>query len=129
MLMPRILLTIASLLMAAAVALAAVGAHALPVGSHPGDLWWTAVFWHALSALGLFAVGAAWTRFHWAWGTLGAVLMVVGVMLFSGTLYVQGVNGMGQGTFLAPTGGTLLILAWLALAVAALRGSRSRSPR
>jgi uncharacterized membrane protein YgdD (TMEM256/DUF423 family) len=124
MLMPRILLTVASLLMAAAVALAAVGAHALPDIAHPGGIWWTAVFWHAVTGVALFAVGAGWGRFHWAWGTLGAAMMAVGVVLFSGTLYVQGVNGWGQGTFLAPTGGTLLILAWLSLAVAAMRGPR-----
>lgn len=124
MLMPRILLTVASLLLAAAVALAAVGAHAVPDAAHPGGLWWTAVFWHAIGGLGLFAIGAAWGRFHWAWGTLGAALMLVGVVLFSGTLYVQGANGWGAGTFLAPTGGTLLILAWLAMAVAAARGPR-----
>lgn len=124
MLMPRILLTVASLLMAAAVALAAVGAHAVPDANHPGGLWWTAVFWHTATGLGLFGVGAAWARLHWAWGTLGSALLVVGVVLFSGTLYTEGVSGLGQGTFLAPTGGTMLILAWLAIAAAALRGPR-----
>lgn len=124
MLMPRILLSLACFLLAAAVALAAAGAHAVPDAAHPGSAWWTAVFWHAVSGLGLLAVAAAWGRFDWAWGTLGACLMVAGVVLFSGTLYVQGVNGAASGTFLAPTGGTLLILAWLAMAVAALRGPR-----
>lgn len=124
MMMPRILLTLASIMLAAAVALAAVGAHSAPDAAHPGGTWWTAVFWHAISGLGLFGIGAAWGRFHWAWGTLAAVLMVVGIVLFSGTLYVQGVSGWGPGTMLTPTGGTLLILAWLSLAVAALRGPR-----
>lgn len=124
MLMPRILLTVASLLLAAAVALAAIGAHSAPDAAHPGGIWWTAVFWQAVSGLGLFAIGAAWGRFHWAWGTLGAALLVVGIVLFSGTLYIQGISGWGPGTFLTPTGGTLLILAWLAMAVAALRGPR-----
>lgn len=122
--MPRLLLAAASLLLAAAVGLAALGAHAVPDARHPGGIWWTAVFWHALTGIGLFAVGAAWGRFHWAWGTLGAALLVVGVALFSGTLYMQGLNGWGSGTFLAPTGGTLLILGWLALAMAAIRGPR-----
>jgi len=122
--MARLVLTIAAALMAAAVALAALGAHAAPDAAHPGGVWWTAVFWHAVSALGLFAVGAAWGRFHWAWGTLGAVLLLVGTMLFSGSLYIQGWTGFGPGTFLAPTGGTLLILAWLAIAIAAARGAR-----
>lgn len=124
MLMPRILIATASFLLAAAVALAAIGAHAVPDVTHPGGLWWTAVFWHAISGLGLFAVGAAWGRFDWAWGTLGAALLALGTVLFSGTLYVQGVSSWGSGTFLAPTGGTLLILAWLSLAVAAVRGPR-----
>ena len=124
MFMSRILLSVSSLLLAAAVGIAAIGAHAVPDATHPGGIWWTAVFWHALTGIGLFAVGAAWGRFHWAWGTLGAVLMLAGVVLFSGSLYVQGVIGWGPGTFLAPTGGTLLILAWLALAVAAFRGPR-----
>jgi uncharacterized membrane protein YgdD (TMEM256/DUF423 family) len=82
------------------------------------------VFWHAISGIGLFAIGAAWGRFHWGWGTLGAALLVVGVVLFSGTLYVQGAGSWGPGTFLTPTGGTLLIMAWLSMAVAAFRGPR-----
>lgn len=122
MLMPRFLLSLASVLLAAAVAFAAVGAHTVPDAAHPGGLWWTAVFWHAVTALGLFVVGAAWSRFHWAWGTLGSALLVLGLVLFSGMLYVQGINGWGPGTFLTPTGGTLLILGWLSLAVAAVRG-------
>jgi uncharacterized membrane protein YgdD (TMEM256/DUF423 family) len=124
MLMSRILLFIASVLLAAAVALAAIGAHAVPDAAHPGGIWWTAVFWHAITGVGLFAVGAAWNRFHWAWGALGSVLMLVGVVLFSGTLYVKGINAWETGTFLTPTGGTLLVLAWLAMAVAAVRGPR-----
>ncbi len=124
MLMPRILFATASILLAAAVGLAAIGAHAVPDANHPGGLWWTAVFWHAITGLGLLGVGAGWEKFHWAWGTLGASLLVIGVVLFSGSLYVQGVNGWGKGTFLAPTGGTLLLLAWLAMAVAAMRGPR-----
>ncbi|HEY9566975.1 MAG TPA: DUF423 domain-containing protein [Thalassobaculum sp.] len=122
--MPRFLLATASVLLATAVALAAIGAHAAPDVTHPGDLWWTAVFWQAVTGIGLFAIGAAWGRFHWGWGTLGAILLVIGVVLFSGTLYVRGVSGWGPGTFLTPTGGTLLILAWLAMAVAAIRGPR-----
>ena len=124
MFMSRIILAIASILMAAAVALAAIGAHTAPDAAHPGGIWWTAVFWHAITALGLFAVGAAWNRFHWAWGTLGSVLLIVGVVLFSGTLYVRGVGAWETGSVLTPTGGTVLILAWLALAVAAVRGPR-----
>lgn len=124
MLMSRIVLFIASILLAAAVALAAIGAHAVPDAAHPGGLWWTAVFWHAVTGVGLFAVGAAWGRFHWAWGTLGATLMLVGVVLFSGTLYVKGISAWETGSFLTPTGGTLLVFAWLAMAVAALRNPR-----
>lgn len=124
MFVPRILLTVAAVLLASAVALAAVGAHAVPDATHPGGVWWTAVFWHALTGLGLFAVGAAWGRLHWAWGALGAALLVAGAALFCGTLYVQGVDGWEPGSVLTPTGGTLLILAWLALAVGAARGPR-----
>src|SRR3546814_10790295 len=98
MLMPRFLLATASVLLATAVALAAIGAHAAPDVTHPGDLWWTAVFWQAVTGIGLFAIGAAWGRFHWGWGTLGAILLVIGVVLFSGTLYVRGVSGWGPGT-------------------------------
>jgi len=38
MLMPRILLTLSSLLLAAAVGLAALGAHAVPDATHPGGI-------------------------------------------------------------------------------------------
>jgi uncharacterized membrane protein YgdD (TMEM256/DUF423 family) len=121
----KLFLVLGGLAGAAGVALGAFGAHALKARL-PADLlavWQTAVqyhLWHALAlvAAGLLALqlpGSAPLR--WAgW------LMVAGLLLFSGSLYVLALSGMRWLGAITPFGGAAWIAAWLLLAWAALRG-------
>ena len=52
-------------------------------------------------------------------GTLAAFGFVIAAALFAGDLSLRQYAGHSLFPFAAPTGGTLLILSWLALAVAA----------
>lgn len=71
--------------------------------------------WHAT---GLLALGA------WRLPNTGpvAVLLVLGTLVFSGSLYVMALSGWRVLGMITPIGGTLLIAGWLLLAWRALRG-------
>jgi uncharacterized membrane protein YgdD (TMEM256/DUF423 family) len=106
---------------AAGVALGAFGAHALKsrLSADMLAVWQTAVqyhFWHALAlvAIGVLALHLpASTALKWAGG-----LMVAGLVLFSGSLYVLALSGTRWLGAVTPFGGVAWIGAWFLLAVA-----------
>ena len=120
----RLALTLATLLLCAAVGLGAFGAHALKARLAPDmqAIWQTAVQYHAWHALGLLAVGLFTMQRPDAPGaSLAAWLFVAGIALFSGSLYalaLSGVRGLGAVT---PFGGVAFLAGWLAFAWAAWR--------
>jgi len=120
----RLALTLAALLLFAAVGLGAFGAHALKTRLAPDmqAIWQTAVQYHAWHALGLLAVGLFTVQRPDAPGaSLAAWLFVAGIALFSGSLYalaLSGVRGLGAVT---PFGGAAFLAGWLAFAWAAWR--------
>lgn len=69
-----------------------------------------------LLALGLW--GAAGQRSHWAL-LLAAALLALGVLLFSGLIYLRVLTGYNGLSHLVPTGGMALIVGWLVLLPAA----------
>jgi uncharacterized membrane protein YgdD (TMEM256/DUF423 family) len=121
----KLFVVLGALAGAAAVALGAFGAHALKARLTPDQLavWQTAVqyhFWHALAlvAIGIIISAAlpGSTTLRWAgW------LMVAGLVLFSGSLYVLVLSGARWLGAVTPLGGAAWIAAWLLLAWAALR--------
>ncbi len=120
----RVALTLAALLLFAAVAAGAFGAHALKSRIAPDMMavYQTAVQYHFWHGLGLLGVGVLIAQRPDS-GLLGvaAWLLVAGVLLFSGSLYalaLTGVRGFGAVT---PIGGVALLAAWAALAWAAFR--------
>ena len=106
------------------VALGAFGAHGLKGRVDPALLanWNTAADYLGLHALAILACGL--TLLHrpeaglvnWAgWAFL------IGVCLFSGSLFAMTLTGLRQLGMITPIGGVLLILAWALLAVGAAR--------
>ena len=94
---PRLALVCAAILMAAAVALGAFGAHALKARLAADALvvWQTAVNYHAWHALGLLGVGVLMTQFPHSRGLARtAWLFVTGIALFCGSLYAL---ALGEG--------------------------------
>jgi uncharacterized membrane protein YgdD (TMEM256/DUF423 family) len=117
------ILVTAGLLLALGTILGAVGTHALRARLTPDQLgvFETAVRYHFYNALGLLAMGAiALTvsppALRWA-----AVLIVVGIVLFSGALYVVSLGGPRFLHALPPFGGIALITGWVMFAVALWR--------
>jgi uncharacterized membrane protein YgdD (TMEM256/DUF423 family) len=107
------------------IAFGAFGAHALRARLSPDMLavWRTAVEYQFYHAGALLLIGL-WLRSQQspALNVAGACF-ALGVLLFSGSLYVlalSGVRGLGAVT---PIGGLLFLVGWLALLVAAWRSA------
>lgn len=107
--------------MALAVAAGAFGAHGLKARLSAEALgWWhTGAQYHIYHALGLFAV--AWLADRGAAVAPAGWLMLVGLLLFSGSLYALALTGQRWLGMVTPLGGTAWIVAWIWLAVAAHR--------
>lgn len=121
--MTRTLLLIAALAGFSAVALGAFGAHGLKNRVEPELLavWQTAVQYHLAHALALLFVAlllrqAGGSALVWAGGAF-----VLGIVLFSGSLYLLVLTGVRTLGIVTPFGGLALLAGWLALAVAAFR--------
>lgn len=121
----RHLVILASLSLAAGVAAGAFGAHGLKriLSADMLQIWQTGVLYHLIHALGMLALAALMMR--WTSPMLGwaGLLMFVGIVFFSGSLYVLALSGTKWLGAITPLGGTLFIIAWLLTAVAAWRAS------
>lgn len=120
----KIFLALGSIGMLLAVALGAFGAHALKKTLAPElmAVYETAVNYHFYHALGLLAVGLLALHLPES-GTLrwAGFLMVVGLLLFSGSLYALSLSGIRALGAITPVGGVALLAAWLLLAVAVVQ--------
>ncbi len=124
----RWFLVLGALNLALSVALGAAGMHALKdllAANDPGHWFTTALHYHQLHALGLLAIGFAMTRLTaWRWFAWSGILLLAGIVLFSGNLYLRSIAGIHDLHAVTPFGGMAFILAWLLFAVGALE-SRS----
>jgi uncharacterized membrane protein YgdD (TMEM256/DUF423 family) len=120
----RLALTISSLLLFAAVGAGAFGAHALKgrLGAELQAVWQTAVQYHFWHALGLLCVGVL-MRVEPGRRALAAAawLLLAGIALFSGSLYLMALSGMPALGVVTPIGGVALLAGWAALAWAVAR--------
>ena len=107
------------------VALGAFGAHGLrDVVTEPRllEVWETGARYHLVHALALAAV-AAHPRPHRATGWL----FVVGILLFSGSLYLMTLTGARWLGAVTPLGGVSFIAGWAALAASPLADRASEA--
>jgi uncharacterized membrane protein YgdD (TMEM256/DUF423 family) len=122
----RRLLIIGALLLACATALGAWAAHGLDslLDADSVATFRTGVEYHFYNALGLLGIGLLVER-NGAQRLLVASgwLLIAGILMFSGSLYVL---AFGMGRFLGPVtpiGGLSFIAAWCSLAISLWRGS------
>ncbi len=109
------------------VALGAFGAHGLR-GQIPDRLlavYHTGVEYQMYHALALFAVGAWMERTSGArYGNLAAGLLLTGILLFSGSLYLLAITGNRSLGIVTPIGGMAFLAGWAILVVGMLRTPR-----
>ena len=122
-------LAFAAILGFAAVALGAFGAHGLKdFLSERGraNNFETAVRYQMYHALALALVGLAVDRCHNGWLRVAGIAFFSGTLLFSGMLYAYVFTDIKTFVmFIVPIGGVTLLVGWLALAIAACKGTRA----
>jgi uncharacterized membrane protein YgdD (TMEM256/DUF423 family) len=104
-----------------AVAIGAFGAHMLEnrISAHDLDVYRTGVQYHMFHALGILLIAALGDKLHsrklaiWA-----SRLLLIGIVLFSGSLYVLAVSGVKVLGAITPLGGIAFIAGWLCLGLA-----------
>jgi uncharacterized membrane protein YgdD (TMEM256/DUF423 family) len=111
--------------MAVATVLGALGAHALQGRLSPEQLhaYDTAVRYHFYHTLGLLAIGLTVRAGAAALARCSAIVIIVGIVLFSGSLYALCFGAPRVLGWLTPIGGVTLIVGWLLFAVAMLRSA------
>jgi len=110
---------VAAFALALAVGLGAFGAHGLRdrLDAYSLGIWEKAVFYHFVHALGIL-VAPLLARADLAspLGTWWAcLLLALGILFFSGSLYLLAVTGVRWLGAVTPIGGVLFIAGWLAL--------------
>lgn len=107
-----------------AVALGAFGAHGLEGKLEPKylEIWKTGVTYQMFHATGLLVIGVllgklpASALLSWSgW------LMLIGIVLFSGSLYVLSVTKIGILGAITPLGGVAFLVAWILIIIAAVK--------
>lgn len=120
----KILIILGSLNAFLAIALGAFGAHSLKekLGAEMLGVWHTAVEYHFYHALGLILVAIIMRLISMSAMTMwSAGLMMMGILLFSGSLYVIALTSVPSLGIITPIGGLCFLTAWLLLAIAAIR--------
>jgi uncharacterized membrane protein YgdD (TMEM256/DUF423 family) len=107
------------------VAMGAWASHGLQGRLTPEAIDWVKTgasyqLWHAAALVGLAAVSA---RYGSRLIAVAGVCFAIGGLLFGGSLHLYAFTQQGWLAMLTPVGGTLLIVAWLAVVASAFRGS------
>ena len=115
-------IAISAVMLALGVGAGAFGAHGLKdrLGEYVST-YETGAFYHLIHALGMLAVSVLEKV-----GTLGSLnkinwLLLIGIILFSGSLYALSVTKIKIFGVITPLGGSAFILAWVLLAIRAIK--------
>ena len=119
-------MALGALLVAIGVVIGALGSHALTHVLTAGQLvsLGTAVEYQLFNALGLLVVGLLMRTLTAARLRLIAWALVLGIIFFSGGIYVMLAGAPKFLGYITPLGGVMLILAWLALSIELWRSGR-----
>lgn len=101
------------------VALGAFGAHALrgQVSDYHYTVFQTGVQYHSIHALALIALGITLFHIPSKWLTRAGWLFLLGIALFSGSLYLLALTGSRPLGIITPLGGVSFLLAWISFAI------------
>ncbi|RPI99414.1 MAG: DUF423 domain-containing protein [Deltaproteobacteria bacterium] len=96
------------------VALGAIGAHTLRniLDGYGKSIYEKAVLYQMFHTLALFVVGFCQLLFRNMSFSMPGILFLMGILLFSGSLYLLAVTGMKWLGAITPIGGTAFLLGW-----------------
>lgn len=110
-----------ALLALSAVILAAMGSHLFDMNGLQG-LWQTASNLHLFNAAGLMGLAALLLKFDSSLLKWGAWLVVLGSVIFCGSIYLHVITGHTLPA-VTPSGGVLMMAGWLLAALSFVRQS------
>ena len=118
-----------AVMLALAVSIGAFGAHGLQgkLDAYSMNIYERAVFYHFIHALGMLLVAAlaASNTISPSLSRWTGILLLSGIVFFSGSLYVLALSGNRMWGAVTPIGGVCFIAGWVVLAVAGLKGPRA----
>jgi len=123
---PSRVMALAALLIAIGIMVGALGSHALRSVLDARQLvsLATAVDYQLFNALGLLVVGFLMRTQPGPWLHVVAGALLLGILCFSGGIYLMLAGAASFLGYVTPLGGILLIGAWLLLAIELWRSSR-----
>ncbi len=118
--MSKIILLTASVVLALAVIIGAFGAHGLKshLSNEMMQVYKTGVEYHFYHALGLLIIGVLSVSMPSGLLNWSAFFLTLGIILFSGSLYVMAISGIKWLGAITPLGGLSFIAGWILLFVA-----------
>ncbi|MEK4734715.1 MULTISPECIES: DUF423 domain-containing protein [Paenibacillus] len=121
----KILLLLGCIVMFLAVALGAFGAHALKkrLSADMMSIFQTGIQYQIAHGLGLLLLGVLADRLvHSSLIVTAGWVMLVGILLFSGSLYALSVSGVKKLGAITPFGGLAFLASWVIVIVAVVQG-------
>ncbi len=122
----RFFLSCAALCGLTAVLFGAFGAHALnsSLTATMMSAYEKAVDYHAIHALAILAIGIMLNLRQDPCLVWAGNMMLAGILLFSGSLYMMAITDNRAVAWITPIGGTAFVIAWACLFKAAIRFNR-----
>ncbi|MGG4217955.1 DUF423 domain-containing protein [Paenibacillus jamilae] len=121
----KVLVLIGCIVMFLAVALGAFGAHALKkrLSADMMSIFQTGIQYQIAHGLGLLLLGVlAGSLVHASLIVTAGWVMLVGILLFSGSLYALSVSGVKKLGAITPIGGLAFLASWIIVIVAVVQG-------
>ncbi|RLM25912.1 hypothetical protein BIY29_06420 [Brenneria alni] len=108
------------------VALGALGSHMLSKTLGPTELSWlrTGLEYQAFHTLAVLALSVSMHQRINRWFYWSCVLLALGTVLFSGSLYCLALSHLKLWVYITPIGGFCFLVGWLLMLVGALRLKR-----
>jgi uncharacterized membrane protein YgdD (TMEM256/DUF423 family) len=119
--MQKTFLRLGAILGAIAIILGAFGSHFLRKALEPETFsaFQTGVYYHIFHVIALMIVGMLFKRYPNKWMLWAGRLFIIGILLFSGSLYLLAANmatneeGLGEFGLITPIGGVCMIAGWI----------------
>ncbi|RLR18195.1 DUF423 domain-containing protein [Sodalis-like symbiont of Bactericera trigonica] len=112
------------------VAISAFSAHILRLSLGGLEMAWlrTGLEYQAFHTLATMALGAVMLRNPNLWFYWSGVLLAIGIVLFSGSLYCLALSHLRLWVYITPIGGVCFLTGWILLLIGALRLKENQTP-
>ena len=120
----KLFLVLGSINMFLSIAIGAFGAHGLSgkVSERMLENWQTGAHYHIVHALALLFIGLLADRLGPSTlVTTSGWFILIGIVLFSGSLYTMALTGITKLGAITPLGGLSFLIGWVLVAIAAIK--------